>query len=72
MSRVRDCMFCDLVYYALFQNESVMQAELVSRGPLSVLINAQELQFYHSGVWDPKIFRCDPTDLDHGKETSCI
>ena len=41
-----------------------MQAELVSRGPLSVLINAELLQFHHSGVWDPP--GCDPTALDHG------
>ena len=48
------------------QNESVMQTELVSRGPLSVLMNAEFLQFYHSGVWDP-FFGCDPTQTDHGR-----
>ncbi len=42
-----------------------MQSELVSRGPLSVLMNAARLQFYHSGVYDP-LFGCDPTALDHG------
>ena len=41
-----------------------MQAELVSRGPLSVLLDAEFLQFYHSGVWDP--WFCDSSDLDHG------
>ena len=46
------------------QTETAMQGVLVSRGPLSVLINAAELQFYHSGVWDPHF--CDPSDLDHG------
>ena len=45
-----------------------MQTELVSRGPLSVLMNAELLQFYHSGVWDP-IFGCDPTQTDHGRWT---
>lgn len=47
------------------QNETVIQAELVSRGPLSVAINAEMLQFYHSGVWDT-ILHCNPTSLDHG------
>ena len=43
----------------------MIQSELVSRGPLSVAINAELLQFYHSGVWDP-IFPCNPKALDHG------
>ena len=42
-----------------------MMAALVSTGPLSVLIDASTLQFYHSGVWDPLV--CDSTDLDHGE-----
>ena len=46
------------------QNETVMQAELVSRGPLSVVFDASMLQFYHSGVWDPWV--CSRTSLDHG------
>ena len=41
-----------------------MQGTLVSRGPLSVLMDATWLQFYHSGVWDP--WECSDTDLDHG------
>ena len=41
-----------------------MMSELVSHGPLSVLIDASTLQFYHSGVWDP--ITCSTTDLDHG------
>ena len=48
-----------------------MQSELVARGPLSVLINAEFLQFYHSGVWDP-LLPCDPTSLDHGKVYSTL
>lgn len=36
----------------------------MSRGPLSVLLDAEFLQFYHSGVWDPWL--CDSSDLDHG------
>lgn len=50
-------------WVAVAKDESVMQAELVSRGPLSVLINAELLQFHHFGVWDPP--GCDPTSLDH-------
>ena len=41
-----------------------MQAELVKRGPLSVVFDASMLQFYHSGVWDPWV--CSKTSLDHG------
>jgi len=43
-----------------------MLTELYQRGPLSVLINAVTLQFYHKGVWDP-LLACSPSDLDHGK-----
>ena len=42
-----------------------MQTALLQQGPLSVLINAELLQFYRSGVWDP-FFKCDPQGLDHG------
>ncbi len=42
-----------------------MVSTLINQGPLSVLINAELLQFYHSGVWDP-IVKCDPTALYHG------
>ena len=48
------------------QSESVIQSELVQRGPLSIAINALTLQFYHSGVWDP-ILPCSNKSLDHGK-----
>ena len=47
------------------QSEEEIMSALVNQGPLSVLINAELLQFYHSGVWDP-IVKCDPTSLDHG------
>ena len=39
-------------------------SELVTRGPLSIAVNAMLLQFYHSGVWSP-LLPCDPTALDH-------
>jgi len=48
-----------------------MLTELYQRGPLSVLINAMILQFYHKGVWDP-LFACSPSDLDHGKLHNCL
>lgn len=51
-------------WVAIEKNETVIQHELVSRGPLSIAINAETLQFYHSGVWDP-LLPCDPTSLDH-------
>ena len=35
----------------------------VEHGPLSVLMNAQSLQFYKSGIYSPEY--CDPTYLDH-------
>ncbi|KAL5493182.1 hypothetical protein EMCRGX_G014320 [Ephydatia muelleri] len=50
-------------WIAIAKNETEMMAALVSTGPLSVLIDASTLQFYHSGVWDPLV--CDSTDLDH-------
>ncbi len=49
------------------QSEEEMMSVLVNQGPLSVLINAELLQFYHSGVWDP-IVKCDPASLDHGSQ----
>lgn len=51
-------------WIAIEKNETAIQHELVSRGPLSIAINALLLQFYHSGVWDP-ILHCSPTALDH-------
>jgi len=46
------------------QNEVTMVAYLYQHGPLSVALNATPLQFYSSGVLDPK--SCNPQDLDHG------
>ena len=45
------------------QDEDAMARMLVQHGPLSVLLNAELLQFYHKGVYDP--IWCDPTALDH-------
>jgi cathepsin F len=38
--------------------ETEMESQLVKRGPLSILINAEFLQFYHSGVWSPPEILC--------------
>lgn len=45
------------------ENETEIQASLLQVGPLSVALNAELLQFYHRGVFDP--ISCDPTNLDH-------
>ena len=42
-----------------------MAYNLMQQGPLSVLIDAEFLQFYHSGVWNPP--GCGGADLDHGE-----
>lgn len=54
----------NIVY--IVQNETLMQTELYDRGPLSVLMNALELQFYRRGVYDP-LFPCNTSYLDHGQ-----
>jgi cathepsin F len=51
-------------WIAIEKDENQMQAALLKQGPLSVLINAELLQFYHWGVWDP-ILKCNPQELDH-------
>ena len=37
---------------------------LIQLGPLSVAMNADWLQFYKFGVWDP--LGCSSSSLDHG------
>lgn len=49
--------------YKVIEGESLMAPSLISLGPLSVLMNANHLQFYHSGVLDP--ITCTNKDLDH-------
>ena len=45
------------------RDEEAMQSSLLSLGPLSVLIDATFLQFYHAGVWDTPF--CHSDTLDH-------
>ncbi|XP_062519424.1 procathepsin L-like [Corticium candelabrum] len=53
-----------LDWVAIRGEETEMMSQLVTRGPLSILINAEFLQFYHSGVWSPPKFLCG-NDTDH-------
>ncbi|CAJ1328205.1 unnamed protein product [Effrenium voratum] len=45
---------------SLSRNETELAQQLVQYGPLSVLIVADSLQFYHSGVWKGGILGCQP------------
>jgi cathepsin F len=47
-------------------DEDDIAATLATVGPLSVALNAEVLQFYKKGVFDPKDFLCKKTSLDHG------
>ena len=38
---------------------------LVQHGPLSISLNAQQLQFYQHGVWNPPHCAHDTFDLNH-------
>lgn len=46
------------------EDENQIKAYLFTNGPLSVALNAEQLQFYSGGVFNP--MRCDPKNLDHG------
>jgi len=45
---------------SLSSDEAELAAQLVQYGPLSVLILADGLQFYHSGVWTGGVLGCKP------------
>eukprot|EP01084_Bolivina_argentea_P249179 417022_1 len=51
-------------WMAISQNETDMAIALYNLGPLSIAMNAEALQRYKSGIYDPK--NCNPKDLDHG------
>eukprot|EP00762_Andalucia_godoyi_P002948 ANDGO_04098.mRNA.1 Senescence-specific cysteine protease SAG12 len=52
-------------YIALPVDDSQIAAGMYAHGPVSVLLNAELLQFFSgSGIFKP-IFGCDPTSLDH-------
>ncbi|KJE88433.1 cysteine proteinase 7 [Capsaspora owczarzaki ATCC 30864] len=50
-------------WFAVENNATQIQAQLMTTGPLSVLLNAGELSLYHSGIYSPMI--CNPANLDH-------
>ncbi len=49
---------------AISKNETDIAQQLMNIGPLSIALNAEMLQFYHKGIFNP--FSCDPANLDHG------
>ncbi|CAF0991538.1 unnamed protein product [Didymodactylos carnosus] len=48
---------------AIEEDEETIAAALMTIGPLSVALNAEMLQFYHKGIFDPRL--CNPKNLDH-------
>jgi len=56
---------------AVSTDEDQIAATLVAQGPLSVLLDASQLQYYKSGVWNGHLdsvspaLGCKPTNLDH-------
>jgi cathepsin F len=53
--------------FANSQNETDIAQMLYENGPLAVAINANPLQFYFWGVFDPWFnWVCDPESLNHG------
>ncbi|CAF1203654.1 unnamed protein product [Rotaria sordida] len=48
---------------AIDEDETNITAALMNTGPLSVALNAELLQFYHKGIFNP-VF-CNPKNLDH-------
>ncbi len=45
------------------ENETDVAVQMMNYGPMSVALNAELLQFYHKGVFDP--IMCDKTALNH-------
>ncbi|OZC07198.1 papain family cysteine protease [Onchocerca flexuosa] len=48
------------------RNETIMQAWIAQRGPLSVGIDAELLAYYKSGILHPSRKRCPPSKINHG------
>lgn len=47
-------------------DEDQIASTLAEVGPLSVALNAQLLQFYHKGIFNPRDVLCNKQSLDHG------
>jgi len=48
------------------KDEDLIKDTLFQTGPLSIGINAADMQFYSSGIDNPKKSKCNPSQLDHG------
>jgi cathepsin F len=48
------------------KNEEEIKNVLFQTGPLSIGINAADMQFYRSGIDNPAKSKCNPAALDHG------
>jgi cathepsin F len=49
------------------EDEEVIKTMLFQNGPLAIAINANPLQFYFGGIFNPWFsWICDPASLDHG------
>jgi len=48
------------------QDEEQIKQKLFSTGPLSVALNADNLQFYNNGILDLTADACDPQAINHG------
>jgi len=48
------------------KNEDTIRDILYQSGPLSIGINAADMQFYKSGIDNPAKTKCNPKQLDHG------
>lgn len=55
---------------AISENETDIAEQLMNIGPLSVALNAEMLQFYHSGIFNP--ISCNPKNLDHADRKSVV
>jgi cathepsin F len=52
---------------AISENETEIAIATKELGPMSVALNAELLQFYSKGIFDP--IKCDPKRLDHGNSS---
>lgn len=51
---------------AISENEEKMATWCAANGPISIGINANNMQYYNGGVARPNRYSCDPSELDHG------
>lgn len=51
---------------AISTKETDMATWCAANGPISIGINANNMQFYNGGIAHPKKRQCNPAELDHG------